>query len=879
VPAFALVLLVAQAAQATPYVPLPEESYARTAHAARRKLPIVLDGKLDEPAWQDAPAETQFTQVTPDEGSAPTVRTAFRVLWDDEYFYLGAVCEDPEPLTVTLTRRDRAIEGDYIQFDLDTTFDRRTAYHFQVYASGTQQDGIHFNDTDTSLDWDAAWDSAVHREEGKGWSVEIRIPLRVMRIPQGSKEWGFNFYRVTSRRHEEDQWRFRPNGRNGNVSRLGALDGLDGIHPVRALELRPYVALRGQRNTPAPAYLPHGEVTTGCASQAIDPKLGIAECAGADFRYNLASDLALAGTFNPDFGQVEADQRVLNLSTFETFFPEKRPFFLEGLDLFKNPLHVDLGGPYGGDAYQIFYSRRIGRGTPTADDLGLATNQSIVFQQPTVPIASAVKLSGNLGAASVGVFSAVEPRVSAQIQTDDHVDTLRTVEARNDAVLRVRAPIGDNGFAGVMATAADPLFSGPALGTDRTHAHVGEGDLTLFSRDRSWQFDAQGLGSLLTANTPQTLRDGTFLGQTASGGAFSAKLKHVEEYWFVNLNGDYLSRTFSVDTLGFMPRANLTRIMGYVGLQAPHPNGFWQNAQILLAGREIRDAAFNLRLERDLILEGNFGTPSGWYFDTGAIAATPFVDDRELLDGTPIERQGSITWFGFFSSDSRKPLQAQLNFSEGRSMPRFERQNQLDLTLFVRPMPQLDGSLDLAYNETAGTLRQIRPAGVLPGGGDPTVELDPGLAAQTTREYLLARQEARSVSATLRGTYSFTPHLTLQAYAQLFTAGISYGDPQRAIVGPGKPVVRLASLAQALPGDAAPNADDRQAGLNVNVILRWEWRTGSTLYLVYSHQSSNDLQPPPTRGLDFARELATVTSAGVARGDSVLVKVDLLSAL
>jgi hypothetical protein len=873
---FALVLLLAQAKT---YVPLPEEAYQRTAHAARRTGPIELDGKVDEPAWLAAPAETEFTQATPDEGSAPTVRTTFRILWDDEYFYLGVICEDPEPPTVTLTRRDRAIEGDYIQFDLDTTLDRRTAYHFQVYASGTQQDGLHFNDTDTTLDWDAAWDSAVHREPGKGWSLEVRIPLRVMRIPEHSTVWGFNIYRVTSRRHEEDQWRFRPNGRNGNVSRLGLLAGLDGIRPVRALELKPYLSLRAARTTPPPAYLPRSEATFGCASESLDPKIGLTQCVGADFRYSLASDLALVGTLNPDFGQVEADQHVLNLSTFETFFPEKRPFFLEGLDLFKPALHFDVGGPYGGDAYQIFYSRRIGRATPTADDLGLASDQSIVYEQGSRPIASALKLSGTIGSTSVGLFSAVEPRVSAQVQEPDgRVDTVRTVEARNDAVLRVRAPVGDQAFAGVMATAADPLFTDPSRGVDRTHAHVGEGDVAVFTKDRSTELDVQAVGSVLTDNTPQTLRDGTFLDRAASGGAFSGKLKHVEEYWFANLNVDYMSPSFTVDTLGFMPRANLARAMAYVGLQAPHPNGFWQNAQVILIGREVRNADFDLRLDRDLILEGYFNTPSGWFFDMGAIVAAPFVDDRELLDGTPLERQRSVTWYGALNSDSRKPLQVVFNWFETRSMPRFERSDQLDLVLNLRPLPQLDGSIEVVYNASAGTLRQIRAAGVLPGQGDPTVEIDPRFATETTREYLLAEQTTRSVSGILRGTYSFTPRLTLQAYAQLFTAGIAYADPQRGVVGRGKQTLRLGTLAPATAADLPPDVDDRQATLDVNVILRWEWRTGSTLYLVYAHSGANDVLPL-TRGLDFRHELSTLTSAGATRGDSVLVKVDLLSAL
>src|SRR5919197_5078756 len=180
----------------------PESFYMRTAHAARRGGPLVIDGRMDEPAWQAAPLEDDFTQVNPDEGKPASVHTAFRVLWDDEYLYFGAICDDPEPPTATLSRRDRFIEGDSVQFDLDTTLDRRTAYHFQVYAAGQQLDAIHFNDTDMTTDWDAAWDSAVART-ATGWSVEMRIPLRVLRIPEGARIMGFNVYRILSRRKEE----------------------------------------------------------------------------------------------------------------------------------------------------------------------------------------------------------------------------------------------------------------------------------------------------------------------------------------------------------------------------------------------------------------------------------------------------------------------------------------------------------------------------------------------------------------------------------------------------------------------------------------------------------------------------------------------------
>lgn len=859
----------------------PDAFYMRTAHAARRgNEPIVIDGRMDEPAWQLAQPQTGFTQSMPDEGMPATVHTEFRILWDDEYLYVGAVCDDPLPPTVTLTRRDRLIEGDYIQIELDTTLDRRTAYHFQVYASGTQVDAIHFNDTDTSFDWDAAWDSAVTRTPGKGWTVELRIPLRELRIPEGAREFGFEFYRGLSRRRERDQWKFRPAGRPGNISRLGLLDGIEGIRPVRELELRPYLAARGVRNFPPPANaVPRGALTAGCASEGVNERVQGAVCAGADFRYNLGSDLALVGTVNPDFGQVEADQRVLNLTTYETFFPEKRPFFLEGLDLFKTPMHVDLGGPYGGDAYQLFYSRRIGRVTPAASELNLAPAQQLVYQDPSVPVLSALKLSGTVGAASVGVFSAVEPRVFAQVlEPGGKVDNLRTVESRNDAVLRVRTPVGDDAIAGASVTSVDPMFSDPRLGIDRTHAHVGEGDVTFFNQTRSLEVDAQALGSLLTGHTPETLRDGTVLGTSASGGAASAKVKYVSDSWFFDVNGDLLTPSFTVNQLGFMPRANLARGMAYVGLQSPHAHAFWQNAQVFVGAREVRNAAFDLRLERDAILEGSFSTPSGWYVDAGTLASTPFVDDRELLDGTPLQRQAANAIYGYVASDSRKPVQLQLSFTGSRSHPLFERSNQIDATFVLRPFPQLDGSVDLGYSESAGTIRQIRGASALPGAGNPAAVLDPALAVSTTRTYLLAAQHARSLSSTLRTTFAFTPYLTLEGYAQLFTAGIAYGAPLRAVVGPGRRTVTLGELQPALAQDAPPNADDRQAGVNVNIILRWEWRTGSELFLVYARQSSVQVTPA-VRGLDTSAELGLLGASSAMVGDTFLIKVDLLSAL
>ena len=337
--------------------------------AARRVGPINLDGKMDEPAWQAAEVGQGFTQIEPDEGQPSPVATRFRVLWDSDSLYIGVECDDPEPVQANLSRRDRWVEGDRVDIDIETTLDGRTAYHFSVFAAGQQLDGLHFNDTNMTTDWDAAWESAVARTP-RGWSAEMRIPLRVLRVPEGAQKFGLQVARILMRRHEESHWKFAPQDTAGYVStQMGRLTGLDGIQPVRQIELRPYVAARAVRTVPAPGPLAAPFALDSCAAGGVN-RVGLAAgCAGLDARIGLTSDLQLIATINPDFGQVEADQRVLNLSTFETFFPEKRPFFLEGLELYRPPVRASFGGPYGGDAFQLFYSRRIGRPAPLPTDV------------------------------------------------------------------------------------------------------------------------------------------------------------------------------------------------------------------------------------------------------------------------------------------------------------------------------------------------------------------------------------------------------------------------------------------------------------------------------------------------------------------------------
>src|SRR5436190_1885158 len=219
-------------------------------------------------------------------------------------FATGAVADPPPSRSLRAARRIGEIR-----------IDRRTAYHFGVYAAGQQVDGMHFNDDDYTSDWDAAWESAVATTPS-GWSVEMRIPLRVLRVPEGARAFGLNVARTLTRRHEETTWQYRPREAAGVVSGFGLLTGLDGLRPVVQLDLKPYVAGRGNCGT---------ATATPCQA-GFD--------LGLDARYSLTSELALVGTVHPDFGQVEIDERVLNLTTFESYLQEKCTFFHEWLVLF-----------------------------------------------------------------------------------------------------------------------------------------------------------------------------------------------------------------------------------------------------------------------------------------------------------------------------------------------------------------------------------------------------------------------------------------------------------------------------------------------------------------------------------------------------------------
>jgi hypothetical protein len=397
---------------------------------------VRIDGELTEEVWQQAPLINGFKQRDPKDGADATYDTEARVAYDATALYVAVQAIDPEPARIVgiRTRRDEGSPSDWIRVLVDSFHDRRSAYEFAVNPAGVKQDVYWFNDGNNDTGWDAVWEVAISRGP-RGWRAEFRIPFSQLRFhPAESATFGFAVVRQIGRLNETTTWPLLSKSASGYVSSFGELTGLQLNRSPKRLEMVPYVV---------------GDVTTqpGEAGnplrQTADPDASV----GVDLKYALRPGLTLTATANPDFGQVEADPAVVNLSAFETFFSERRPFFVEGSGVFRFDLDCNDGNCSG-----LFYSRRIGRsprGEANVPDGGF-------FDAPAqTTILGATKLTGRAGPFSIGVLNAVTGDEDAVIASG-LTRTRQTVEPLTSySVARARREFTNQSSLGFMMTSTN----------------------------------------------------------------------------------------------------------------------------------------------------------------------------------------------------------------------------------------------------------------------------------------------------------------------------------------------------------------------------------------------------------------------------------------
>jgi hypothetical protein len=843
-------LLVARAAHAEPHL-----------RAVKVATPPVIDGVLDDPAWKLAPPSGSFTQKIPNDGAAPSDPTIVRVVYDDEAVYVAFDCPQHTPVARRLTRRDRWVEADSVQFDLGTRGDHKSAFEFYVNASGTLIDAIRFNDTDFSSDWDENWEAQTFVTD-TGWSAEFRIPLRILRFPTAPvQSWDFQASRFISARQEQDDWAYFPRSVAGEVSHYGRLDDLRGLHEQAPLELRPFVLGRVRRRDSGAGIVASG--TDALAS------------AGLDVKWHPTQSLTLDAAFNPDFAQVEADQYVLNLSTVETYYPEKRPFFKEGIDRFATP-------------FELLYTRRIGRVPPLP---GLRTdrinNEKLVDVPEPTAILGATKLTGQLAEGwSVGTVQAVTARNRVQVQLGDGSRVPRVLDPLSSFnVVRLQRDLGSNAHVALMATAVTraestdqyPLLAPGVGGPGVTQlcpdpiqltplgqrlsleplprarcfndAYVGAADWRWRSQGGEYSTGGQVVATALANGPDRPVADGTVLRPGDVGlGAKAYAHKDGGKHWVGGVDLDLESRRFEVNDLGYNARANQLAGSGYIEYRDLEPNGaFLEKHYVLSFGTQYNEAGLLIGQGTHFDVGGRFR--NFWSYDVDVYYRGNKYDDREIGDGTTLRRDGALGSIVDLTTDTRKRVAVYFHNLAEAIYDGYAVNGRASVNTRILPQWDLD----------------VIPTWQFAGG-------EPRFAATgpNAGQYLFGRLFAQSVGVTLRTTYTFHPRLTLQTYLQLFLAAGHYSgisQYQSDPTGP-RPVVQLGNLTS-YGGPLSSNPDFEQGALNVNVVLRWEYTLGSIFYLVYTRAQI------PTTVLDPS-EVGVLNVGAVGRApasDAVLAKL------
>ncbi len=788
-------------------------SAAKQASAVRATSPVVIDGRDDDAVWRQAPAITQFREFRPKEDGDPRYATEAKVAYDDRNLYVFIRAFDPHPDSILklLARRDVRAATDQLKIMIDSYHDRRNGFEFAVNPAGVKRDYAVYNDNQEDDAWDAVWDVAT-QVDSLGWTAEFQIPLSQLRyVPRGTNTFGFGIWRDIQRYTERESWPLYRNSQAGISSQLGELTGLVGLPSPRRPEIAPYMLTKNV------------SVPTGSAFDRSQKVTG-----GADLKYGITANLTLDATVNPDFGQVEADPSVLNLTAFETFFQERRPFFVQGAGIFRfdvNCSQVNCNGE------GLFYSRRIGR----APQLGFGDPES-----PTATtIDGAAKLTGRLpGGQTIGVFDAVTERATGTLGSTTEPTT-------NYAVVRTQQDFrnGESGV-GMMLTAVNRSLDPQTENVLRRSAYVGAVDL----RHRFLSGHYQISGSLdlsRVAGTEQaigrTQRDPVhFYQRTGSFDSTRTSLSgNAEELLFGKVGGgitrfetSYLRRSqgFEANDLGFLLQADQQSWNTWFGLQALHPSSIYQQAFWNFNWWQYWTAA-GTPVDRAANTNGHVMLKNRWWVHGGVTVGqlgTTFCDRNCSRGGPAVRVDPYLSVQGEADGDGRPAFVPYIWFNYRRGDGgRSERFNG-NVQVTYRIASQVNTSLTLRATHNVNDVQ--------PRGPD-----------STGTHYRFAHLDQKEVSLTGRVDYTLSTTLTLQLYAQPFVSKGTYSNP-RELADPNA----VAFDDRYQPFAFAPGGfNDKE--FNSTTVLRWEYRPGSTLFVVWTQGRGDyvSLQGPRSLRGDF----------------------------
>ena len=789
--------------------------------AVRLEAAVVVDGKLDEAVWANGNAVTDFKQRDPNEGAPASLPTEVRVAFDDDAIYIGARMHDtaPDSILARLTRRDVSIPADRFGVYVDPYCDRRSGYYFLVNAAGTLFDGSLYNDGWEDESWDGVWEGKARRDD-QGWTCEMRIPYSQMRFTNAER-WGMNFRRVIQRRSEEDFVVILPKKESGFVSRFPDLIGMSGVRPKRSIEVIPYLTSKGE-------YLRHE------AGNPFNDGSRFEGDGGADLRMGVGSKLTLNATVNPDFGQVEVDPAVVNLSDVESFFQEKRPFFVENAQVFRF-------GNEGADSYwgfnwpepTFFYTRRVGRGPqggiPDADYSDAPGGTTIL---------GAAKLTGKIAPTwNFGTLHALTAREHAKLdvggfQSESEIEPLTYYGvARTQKEFKNR----QHGL-GFMTNAAVRSFDDAALKDQLNSESVMAGldGWTFLDKKQVWVISGYSVMSHVRGNETRMTNlqrssrhyfqrpDVDNLGVDSSATSLTG---FASRYWlnkqkgnsFVNAAVGFMSPKFDVNDVGFMSYADIINYHVGGGYKWTEPTKHRKYQDVLGAVFSSFDFAGN-RTWGGAYLAGSTEFRNNYSWNYNFAYNPQSISSRRSRGGPLMINKPGFQLGNYFDTDGKAKFFWYLDTGM------YMQPDAGSWNYWVNPGIELKPVSNVLLSIGPGFERVVEDAQFVVSYDD--------VAATTTfgRRYVFAHLEQKTVSASIRLNWAFNPRMSLLTYLQPLISTGSYTS--------------FKSLAVPRSYEFDPityggNPDFNFKSLRGNAVFRWEYMPGSAFFLVWTQERTD----------------------------------------
>jgi len=823
---------------------LPAQEYEKRVYTTTRTAnPPVINGDLGDAVWTEGEWAGGFWQYEPAEGAPVSQKTEFKLLFDDNNLYVAFKCHDsaPDSIVTRMTRRDDT-DGDEVSILIDSYFDQRTAFAFTVSAAGVKGDLVY---TEDGMNQDESFDPIWYAKtsiQGWGWTAEMRIPLTQLRFPEKDEQvWGLEVLRQIYRHDETVMWQPIARNASGLVHNGGLLNGLNNIRPRTLFDLTPYgvASFESYEAEPGNPYLDGSDIR---GKMGLDAKIGV------------TNNMILSLSLNPDFGQVEADPSEVNLTAFETYFSEKRPFFVEG----KNITNYNLGigsGDVGND--NLFYSRRIGRSPRLNHSAG---DGEYAYTPGFTPIIGSAKLTGrSSGGLSVGIIEAVTARVNTTIYDPASDETMfRTAEPlTNYTVGRIQKDFsGGKTIIGGMVTSTMRSLDTETENYFHKAATTGGIDFTRYFGNMNYIFQIRSVLSnvtgteLMIARTQKSVihnfarpgadyleYDDTRTSLSGFGGNLMAG--KLGGNWQLLYLSAWKSPGFEINDIGYMQVADQYLGVGIINYNIYKPFSIFNSMKF--GTNLIHMMDFGGKTNVVGISQSWTGSyRNQWETFLSAQLNSPETDNHFLRGGPAMKMPGQIYIGGSIESDWRKKLSGETGFRYYRTFQDVRTSYSLSFELEYRPFGSLTLSAEPEWSRTSDRMQYVATRSLTSGVYTP--------------RYIFATIDQKIVSLSLRVDYNITPDLTVQYWGQPFFGSGKYSEFKRvtdpvadefedryALFGNGVMsyaiIDRLYSIDENLDSFDDYTFSDPDFTVSEflhNLVVRWEFLPGSTAYIVWS---------------------------------------------